>query len=415
MRALVLSDVSRLAEDIHIHLLDRGHESVYITTRKTNVANGFKIDWLEDRLVWFKNAIRSFFYRMIILRASEEFGYYQDISENKHYYKLSKFKKHLKNNPDVIFILFDYRLLTMATVRGLFEYTSAPVFFLLPDMRLFTGGCSYSFECMGYQKNCEQCPAIKRASRNKFAELTLHKKIQHLKHIDHNVITFSEEQFLQAKSSKLFSSSNVLKTYFPLDYSIFKASSKLEVRKELGLPLNKRIIMFGAANIMEYRKGFQYIRGVMEELSNHDSEMNIYFLIVGDSGEIAKQFHDICSLKSYSFVNFEKLAKLYQASDFFLSPTIADSGPTMVNQSILCGTPVVSFEVGVAIDLVRDGKTGFLVSSKVTKAYVDTVFKAINLSNQRIDELSVNCKNLSEEIKANDLFSKIDSLLVKND
>ena len=39
--------------------------------------------------------------------------------------------------------------------------------------------------------------------------------------------------------------------------------------------------------------------------------------------------------------------------------SIEDSGPMMINESIMCGTPVVCFDMGVARDLVHTGRTGY--------------------------------------------------------
>lgn len=53
------------------------------------------------------------------------------------------------------------------------------------------------------------------------------------------------------------------------------------------------------------------------------------------------------------------LATAYQAADVFVCPSIEDSGPMMINEAIMSGTPVVAFEMGVAVDLVHTGQTGY--------------------------------------------------------
>jgi glycosyltransferase involved in cell wall biosynthesis len=54
------------------------------------------------------------------------------------------------------------------------------------------------------------------------------------------------------------------------------------------------------------------------------------------------------------YLSYEDLAKAYNAADVFVCPSIEDSGPSMINQSALCGTPIVAFEMGVAFDLVNE-------------------------------------------------------------
>jgi glycosyltransferase involved in cell wall biosynthesis len=58
------------------------------------------------------------------------------------------------------------------------------------------------------------------------------------------------------------------------------------------------------------------------------------------------------------------IALAYQAADAYLCTTIADAGPLMIPEALSCGTPVVSFDVGYAVDLLRDGETGYVVRSR---------------------------------------------------
>jgi glycosyltransferase involved in cell wall biosynthesis len=56
-----------------------------------------------------------------------------------------------------------------------------------------------------------------------------------------------------------------------------------------------------------------------------------------------------------------KLSLHYQASELFVSSSLQDAGPMMVNESIMCGTPVVAFNLGVSEDLVINGITGYIL------------------------------------------------------
>jgi glycosyltransferase involved in cell wall biosynthesis len=62
------------------------------------------------------------------------------------------------------------------------------------------------------------------------------------------------------------------------------------------------------------------------------------------------------------------LALVYQAADVFLSPSLADAGPMMVPEALLCGTPVVAFELGYARDLITDPAAGAVVPADNVEA-----------------------------------------------
>lgn len=410
---LILSGASKLAEDLHLQLQSMGYHSEYITTRSIGLANTCKIDFLPDNLIWFKNAIRSFFYRNIKLKVVEKYAYFQDISETMSYYSLKRFKSSIKVQPDPIFVLFDYRLVTTLSIRQLYELTGAKIILLLPDMRMFTGGCSYAFECKGYQSNCSNCPAIGNESQKYFAEEILHQKMKNLEEVDYEVVTFSKEQFEQAGVSTLFKKTKRHQVFFPLDYTVFKYKNKNEAKKELGLSSKKKVLLFGAANIDEYRKGFRFSKQVIDRAAS-DPEIirNWQLVIVGANDAVYKEYGSLASVSVFSFVPFQKLALLYQSADFFVCPTLADSGPTMINQSILCGTPVVGFPVGVAIDLIEHGKTGYLAEKNQPKLFVDLVFdKVLSLSEETLKNMSLNCRDVANKITQKDLYNKLNDIL----
>jgi glycosyltransferase involved in cell wall biosynthesis len=54
------------------------------------------------------------------------------------------------------------------------------------------------------------------------------------------------------------------------------------------------------------------------------------------------------------------LALAYQAADLFVCPSVEDGGPMMIAEAMMCGTPVVAFDSGMAPDLIRHRANGYL-------------------------------------------------------
>ena len=52
----------------------------------------------------------------------------------------------------------------------------------------------------------------------------------------------------------------------------------------------------------------------------------------------------------------------------------------MVNQSQMCGTPVVCFNNGTAVDVVTDGVSGFKTDHVSETGFADALYSALNLS-----------------------------------
>jgi glycosyltransferase involved in cell wall biosynthesis len=92
--------------------------------------------------------------------------------------------------------------------------------------------------------------------------------------------------------------------------------------------------------------------------------------------------------------NNEQLAAAYQAADIFVCPSIEDAGPMMINQSIMTGTPVVSFEMGVALDLVITGETGFRAKLKDSADFARGLNDILQLDDKAYRKMCSTCREL---------------------
>jgi glycosyltransferase involved in cell wall biosynthesis len=70
----------------------------------------------------------------------------------------------------------------------------------------------------------------------------------------------------------------------------------------------------------------------------------------------------------------------------------------MVNQSIMSGTPVVSFEMGVSLDLVITGETGHIAKIKDSNDMAQGLFNILKLNSDDYNKLSIRCRKLALEL-----------------
>jgi len=56
------------------------------------------------------------------------------------------------------------------------------------------------------------------------------------------------------------------------------------------------------------------------------------------------------------------MATIYSAADVFVLPTLAENLPNGVLESMSCGTPAVTFDVGGCREAVRHMETGYLAA-----------------------------------------------------
>jgi len=343
---------------------------------------------------------------------------FHELNEKKTYYKTKLLLKKAKIKPDVIFVLFAKEFINAKNIYELNQKTQAPIYWLIYDMAPFTGGCHYAWECRGYQNSCGKCPGLYSSDPFDLTYQNLLIKKAYLSKTNIQIITGSEWQFRQAKNSSLFRKKPVHKVLLSINPLVFKPESKKETRFKLDLPSGKKIIFFGSVGLTDLRKGMLYLIESLKilkekiKVTNPDLGENILLLIAGErfegiAGSLPFESHYL-GLVDNTF----GIASAFQAADVFVCPSVEDSGPMMINQSIMCGTPVVSYEMGVALDLIETGKTGYRAKIKDSADMAQGIYDILTLDSEKYNELSQNCSKLGLELCSPEVqLDKIEMLI----
>lgn len=326
-----------------------------------------------------------------------------ETDEQRTIYKTSEFIKMAGMKPDAIIILFANDFINSKNIYELNQQTGAPVYMMMYDTAPLTGGCHYSWDCIGYQNSCGKCPGLFSNDPNDNSNKNLLYKKHYMDKTDINIVLASEWQHLQAKQSSVFKDRPIHKILIAINPEIFKPLPKETSRKKVNIPVDKKVIFFGAKSFNDERKGFKYILEslkILKEKLKDDAALSekIFLLIAGE--EIEK----IVDQLPFEYLNLGMLdntygvASAYQAADLYLCPSIEDAGPSMINQSIMCGTPVVSFNQGVSMDLVISGKTGYRANLKDSEDMARGIYDIIKMTNTEYAEMKANCRNMAMEL-----------------
>jgi glycosyltransferase involved in cell wall biosynthesis len=238
---------------------------------------------------------------------------------------------------------------------------SKPVVWTLHDSWAFTGGCHVPFECVGYQRQCGQCPQLNSASSHDLSSQILRRK---KKAWAENAITLvTDGQWLAdcARKSPLFANSRIEVINPGLDTNVFRPLDKAECRKILGLPLDAKLILFGAmAATSDRNKGFQFLQPALQKFSATGAHNDAQLIIFGASepqvpidfglrAQYVGRLHDDISL-----------AVLYSAADVMIVPSLQEAFGQTASESMACGTPVVAFNATGLKDIVQHQHDGYL-------------------------------------------------------
>jgi glycosyltransferase involved in cell wall biosynthesis len=84
----------------------------------------------------------------------------------------------------------------------------------------------------------------------------------------------------------------------------------------------------------------------------------------------------------------------------------------MINQSLMCGTPVVAFNTGVAQDLVINGKTGYRATVGDTNDLTRGIKEILALDIVNHGKLSSACRDLALKMCSRDaMLTNIKNLI----
>lgn len=198
----------------------------------------------------------------------------------------------------------------------------------------------------------------KRAVKPSFEKYSFKWKVA-LSFVDH-VIVLSKDMQNRVVGHFPFLSKKISFSYSIVDFEKFKFRNKAEVRKELGLPLDK--IIFGiVARFEDVKQQDLFISNCLNQL-NLAERKELLFCMIGDIDSVTNNFAQKCislvekhdledCVKFYPYqLNIEEW---YSAFDFTLVVSIKEGLARCMIESISCGIPVISFDVSSATEILN--------------------------------------------------------------
>lgn len=313
--------------------------------------------------------------------------YFYGLHERYSTVSARKILSLIPGNPSAIFIHWVPNFINARVVNELYQLTGARIIWLMTDNAPITGGCHFPWDCRNFETDCHSCPAILNPEKKSLAQENLAFKKKYLT-ADARLCVFSQNDFERAEASALFGSKIIHKMpgYF-VDEQKFCPGNRAEAKAEFGIAPEKNVVFFGATSLAERRKG---MREFVEAIQHVEQE-NTTILIAGSS----KLPIELPTMLQVGNLDEAKLIKAYQAADMFVCPVLEDSGPTMLNQAIMCGTPVVSFEAGLGKDLVHTGQTGYRAAFGDARDLAKGISLLLNQTSEEKATLSRNCRQLA--------------------
>ena len=341
---------ARAAYRLHTGLLKSGVDSTYLVKNKNT--NTEKVITITDNKYKLKSKINNRLNNYLIKTYK---------NRDNTIFSADLFSSNIHK----IINQMDIDLVHLHWVNGFLNIKSIgkinkPIVWTLHDMWPFTGGCHYSQNCEKYKIECENCTLLNSNKKNDLSRRIFKQKVKVYNNIKNlTIIALSKWIADCAKKSEVFKNRRIINLPNPINTKEFEPIDKKNVRRILNLPIDKKIILFGAMSAdSDKRKGYLYLKEALKNISISKDELEI--VIFGSNKDEIKNEFGIKTKYTGSFSDNLSLKLLYSAADVMVVPSTQENLSNMIMESMSCGIPIIAFDIGGNPDMIEHQQNGYL-------------------------------------------------------
>ena len=262
-------------------------------------------------------------------------------------------------------------LLNPLQIRQIYEKTNCKIIVISQTHYHITGGCSYPLlidnldvkTCEKFKDSCGSCPEKKSSIEEDETYHNMLAKKKWLKDLPITVVVGSSHSKMMTQQSPLYKDIELL----PLPNDIFFCDfNKKALREKNKLNPELKYIFWGTTQPHTPRKGKNFFDAALDSLWESISEEEKNKIVILSAGPKELKFGNKNKFKNIhlGYLPTRKtMSVAYRLADISVCTTLSDAGPMMVTESCMNETPVLAFDSSIAIDLVKNYETGYLVEN----------------------------------------------------
>ena len=236
-----------------------------------------------------------------------------------------------------------------------------PVVWTMHDIWPATAICHLTLGCHYFVNRCANCKYLPGGGGSNDLASRIWRKKQQMQ-ADENIYYVACSRWLEseAKSSALLKGQKITSIPNPIDTHIYKKGNKQEARQRLGLPQDKKLILFASQRVTNENKGMSYLIDACQKLHSKNRPYCV-IILGGHAEEEAEQL----PMKAYplGYVNDEqRVVDAYHAADVFVLPSLSENLPNTIMEAMACGVPCVAFKVGGIPEEIDHLKNGYVAA-----------------------------------------------------
>ena len=245
-------------------------------------------------------------------------------------------------------------MLSLSDIRKILK-SGKPVVWTMHDIWPATAICHLTLTCRNFTTHCRNCRLLPGGGSSNDLSSSIWRKKQ--KMLGDGTIYFvacSHWLEQEAKASALLKGHKIASIPNPIDTHIYHPGDKKAARKNLGLPEDKRLILFVSQRVTNKNKGMDYLIEACRQLEDYE-----VVILGGHAEEVVDQL----PLKAHplGYVNDERrIVEVYQAVDVFVLPSLSENLPNTIMEAMACGVPCVGFKVGGIPEEIDHKRNGYV-------------------------------------------------------
>jgi glycosyltransferase involved in cell wall biosynthesis len=245
-------------------------------------------------------------------------------------------------------------MLSLSGIRKILK-SGKPVVWTMHDIWPATAICHLTLNCRNFTTHCHNCRLLPgKGSSSDLSTSVWRKKEKMLEDSSIYFVTCSHWLEQEAKASALLRGQKIVSIPNPIDTHIYRSGDKQTARKNLGLPEDKRLILFVSQRVTNKNKGMDYLIDACRQMEDYE-----LVILGGHAEEVVDQL----PLKAHplGYVNDERrIVEIYQAVDVFVLPSLSENLPNTIMEAMACGVPCVGFKVGGIPEEIDHKRNGYV-------------------------------------------------------
>jgi glycosyltransferase involved in cell wall biosynthesis len=253
-----------------------------------------------------------------------------------------------------------------------------PIVWTLHDMWAIYRRMPLFWACNHFINQCGNCFMLRDPGNDDLSHTGWLRKSSLLGATNISIVTCSNWLAGVALQSSLLDHKSVQAIPNPIDTDLFSPRDRTGARQKWGVSAGAKVILFGAANINDTRKGIPYLVEALKLLSHDHPSEDIEIVIFGKNKHFDASVLPYPVIQLGTITNNADLAELYSLADVFVSPSIQDNLPNMIMEAMACGTPVAAFNTGGIPDLIDHNQNGYLAQFESARDLATGLYTLLN-------------------------------------